>query len=182
MLDTIVRATLIGLLTLCSAGAISAEQIYRWVDATGDTHFVSDLDEVPDQYREAAIAASKQTEPTEGTVNIIPGLDKLPAAARAVPEQNGSSPPSAQPTPRSGSASAGSGETEIIEGGVSDGDDGYYGEDRRELDRERARTRQVRRDAEGVRPEGLEAESVRRQDPADVAPREHEQEHPRGHR
>jgi hypothetical protein len=136
MLDTIVRTTLIGLLSLCSAGAISAEQIYRWVDATGDTHFVPDLDEVPDPYREAAIAASKQTKPMEGTVNIIPGLDELSPAARAVPEQNGSSARSAEPAPRSGSASAGSGEAEIVEGGVSDGDDGYYGEDRRELDRE----------------------------------------------
>jgi len=70
------------------ATAASAE-MYRWVDASGDVHIVSDLYDVPAEYQDAALAEAKTR--SGGSLNIGNGHGEgaapaqAPAAAEPVP-------------------------------------------------------------------------------------------------
>jgi hypothetical protein len=175
MFATFARFTVIGLFSLCATAPMASAEIYHWVDSTGDTHFVGNLDEVPDEYRDAAIANSKAA-PEGGAVDIIPGIDKLQPAAMAAPSptrdrsQNQGAAPSQEPIAQSQPVE--NGETDAIdEDAVEDDgeyDEGYYGAGdgvRGEEARERAHQRQLHRDANGTRQMVEGAEQVRERPP-----------------
>jgi len=183
---TIARFCMIGTFVLFSTASVARAEVFQWVDASGDTHFVSNLDEVPDQYREAAIAASHQAQP--GAVDIIPGADDLPPAAMAQPSRAETRTP-AQAMEPMGQAPAPLGDeaNPVVEedgdyvGGYV-GDDGYYGDgERGEEARARSHQRQLERDAKGTRQELEGAEQIRERPPEEMS-REPMREAPRGRR
>jgi hypothetical protein len=88
----------IWLFATCWAVSVASAQIYRWVDEKDEMHVVSELHDVPPQYREAAIANAKRG---RGTLNIIegPGGEPPPPAKIAAPE---TPEPAAASTPQPG--------------------------------------------------------------------------------
>jgi hypothetical protein len=56
-------------------------EIYRYVDDSGEVNFVSDLSEVPPQYRQQAIDELAARQGEGGGVNILPEADQMPTDA-----------------------------------------------------------------------------------------------------
>lgn len=87
----------ISLLTVFFLSAGASANIYRWDDENGNRHLVNDINEVPAQYREAALADYAERTATNDRVNYVDTPDHdptgMPAAAQTSPQ------PSANPMP-----------------------------------------------------------------------------------
>jgi hypothetical protein len=92
---------------LILAASTATAEIYRWDDENGDRHLVGDINEVPEHFREAALADNAQRNSKNHQINIIDAKkapsdtgqrQRGPAAASASPPQQAANPmPGGQP-------------------------------------------------------------------------------------
>jgi type IV secretory pathway VirB10-like protein len=160
MYRPILGAAGIWLFAACWAASAASAEIYRWVDEKGEMHIVSELHQVPPQYREAAIADTKRG---RGTLNIIegPGAEPPPPAMIAAPENPETPEPAAASTPQPGEPAEASDD-------FDDFDD--YGADSLERAMARERRRRVVPAGNGEAPRA-EANATPAEEPAEE-PRE----------
>ncbi len=145
----------LALITAMLAMPLIAEaELYRYDDENGSRHVANSLNDVPEQYREAAIADLKARSGEGGNMNIVGGLDKMPPAPPTeVPSE------STAPVPDSRESSR---EVE-----VDNEDSDFDARQRSHREEERAARRQVRDDAE----QSAEEEASRNQVQDDADPK-----------
>jgi hypothetical protein len=66
-------------LVLVAAGAAAADEIYRYTDEHGQTHFTDSYYDVPEQYRDQVEDVSGDVEDSGGRLSVVPGFGSPPA-------------------------------------------------------------------------------------------------------
>jgi hypothetical protein len=93
-------ALAIAALSICITGfsSVASAELYRYDDENGERHIANSLNDVPEQFRDAAIADVKARTDQGGNVNMVDGLDdEKPAPIAPTPVETEAAP--AQPGP-----------------------------------------------------------------------------------